>query len=295
MRQGAFDTKTGKDGSLPIFPDRYGDPDPAHAESIPLTAVHAQHGNSADEDWDGYNDTSYSTQQGHYQQAQYPGGFVPANTMRRDDGSVVEGVGAGYGRRYNRPASPTATTGSSADRDNLGVDAMGGITPSRSPGPYGPAVAAGAGSRLAAEARAQRGLPPASRDISSSSMTVQPFTGMYESQPTSPINAAPAPLDQSAQYTSAKTLDSYGTAYEQQPAAPQPQHQQQQYYAQNPSPPSIMSHGPAPSYVTHQPTGASYGQQYQYPQQQQGGYDSQYQQPPQQQYQGGYDQYQTRY
>lgn len=209
MRQSAFDTQNGKGtSSLPVFSDRYGNVD-ENGESIPLTAL--QHQTAKDDDWDDYNDNKGPYDQ---PQAQYPGGFVAAQRQPSEGpGSVVEGVGGGYGRRYDHnPTSPTSPGG--------------GIPSSLSAGQYGAGVAGlgvGAGSQLAADARARRGLPDTGfRDVSQTS-TVEPFTGMH---------------DNAGQY-----YDPYSAPSHDPYTAPS-----------SPPPPAPSTYGgPAPSYMTHQP------------------------------------------
>jgi hypothetical protein len=118
-------------------------------------------------------------------------------------------VGAGYGKRYdNEPTSPGPYTQSTGSQYAAGAAGLG-------------AGHGGAGSRLAANARAQRGLPEHGFREASQTSTVEPFTGMQETS--------------AGQYH-----DPYST-----PSSPPP-----------PAPSTYG--GPAPSYMTHQPGSGSY-------------------------------------
>ncbi|KAK4056569.1 hypothetical protein OIO90_002417 [Microbotryomycetes sp. JL221] len=210
---------------LPTFPDRSG-------EHVPLNATK----DDEDDEWvDGNQYNNFSQHQSL--------GYAPQN--RGDQGSLVSGVGEGFGRRYDGPASPP---------------------------PMHPSVAAavGAGAGLAADARSRRGMPEPAygnthsgpydtyRSNSSSSAPVSP-TGHHRAQQQQygvfpPPSATPGTMGHGSTpasyephgYPPPQSYDAYGTSHQgyEQTYEPEPMR-----YA-SPPPPSAYG-GPAPSYQTH--------------------------------------------
>lgn len=233
MRDAAFENKTldgknyhsqhGKDTSLPVFADRYG-------EAIPLNSMSRDRGTDEDEEWDDYNP----------QQPRYPGGYVPGGGPPRGGegaGSLVSGVGEGYGRRTDGPAGgvPVSLAPSS-------IYSAGGA----GVGAGGAAAVGGAGAYLAADARANRGMPGQQQQQlpqrSASGSHVEPFVGMSSAVPGA--SRSPPPTSP--------------TGYSSQPQhdfdpMPQPQHyhdpyvQQQQGYGAHPQHDAYDHSGPSSS------------------------------------------------
>ncbi|ORY91666.1 SUR7/PalI family-domain-containing protein [Leucosporidium creatinivorum] len=186
--------KHGKEGSLPVFADRYG-------EAIPLNSMH----NNTDDDWDDYNP----------QQPRYPGGYAPGG-VQRDNASLVSGVGEGYGRRNDGPAGGVPV--SLAPSSEYGGGGAAGV------GAGGAAAAGGAGAMLAANARAARGIPTPQRTPSGATAAshIEPFVGM-SNQPSRQLSPPP----QNA--TSPTTYQAYPDYAAGAAAMPQPQHYNDPY------------------------------------------------------------------
>ncbi|KAM0788742.1 hypothetical protein ACM66B_002834 [Microbotryomycetes sp. NB124-2] len=219
-------------GGLPQFPDRAG-------ESVPLTSP-----DKDDDDWVDGNQYDNHSQR-------FP------SQGRTDHGSIVSGVGEGFGRRYDGPVSPPPMHPSVA-----AAAAAGG----------------GAAAGMAADARARRGMPDPTftsgpYDTYRSSSTISP----------SPVSPTGSGYGQQAQFGAFPTPSATpGTiGHSSTPAPPQsmpepsyppPPPQQHQYdsYAQQhqqptydhvpydgygsrgaASPPPPSTYGPAPSYMTH--------------------------------------------
>ncbi|GAA6004750.1 hypothetical protein JCM11491_002216 [Sporobolomyces phaffii] len=169
-RDKAYAAQQGRrDGVLPAFTEHERD-----KEDYPLNTMQA-----VAFDDDGYQPRSY-----------------PPPPAQNAPPSMISGVGEGYGRRNNGPPGgmPISLTPNSA-YSTLPPPARTG-TPS-SAGQAGRGT--GLGSRLAADARAQRGYAPGPPE------TTAAFQGMYDSQP--PISTSPPPTSQQSHYPSSSAYD----------------------------------------------------------------------------------------
>ncbi|KAK4055716.1 hypothetical protein OIV83_000262 [Microbotryomycetes sp. JL201] len=218
-------------GGLPQFPDRGG-------ENVPLTSP-----DKDDDEW--IDGNQYNTHSHGY-----------TSQGRTDHGSIVSGVGEGYGRRWDGPISPPPIHPSVA-----AAAAAGG--------------AGGAAAGLAADARARRGMPDPT-------YTSGPYDTYRTGNSVSPSPVSPTGstgYGQQTQYgafpKSSATPGTTGHSLVSQPmpepSYPPPQQQydavpvqHQQTYDHMPydhynsrasaaSPPPPSTYGPAPSYMTHAP------------------------------------------
>ncbi|GAA5904903.1 hypothetical protein JCM5296_006139 [Sporobolomyces johnsonii] len=155
---------TTKGGSLPTFFER---------EQIPLNSLAAVDY----EDDGGYHPTPYP---------------LAATPHGNGAPSIISGVGEGYGRR--NPAAPGMPVSLSPDTSYSALPAAAA----------GAAVAGGAASRLASEARLNRGYGSAVDDRRQNSATTEPFVGMYGA----PVHStSPSPVSVQHQ---ASSYSSYG-------------------------------------------------------------------------------------
>jgi hypothetical protein len=177
--------------------------------------------------------------------------------------SIISGVGEGYGRRNNAPPGLPVTfsaTGTS-------LISPGGAGPNDAP--HSPVLAVGGvGSRLGAEARANRGRATSTdqdrlyTQQRQGSQTTKPFQGMYD--------PSQQPQQQQDYYQQQQQGQGYHDPY-QQSTSPPPQQQQYQQYSSMPEPtvvsPTYSNHlsptrdGAYPPYPAPQTTiGSSYSQ-----------------------------------
>ncbi|GAA6001353.1 SUR7/PalI family protein [Rhodotorula paludigena] len=223
-----------QEGTLPNFPEH-------DRENIPLTAHNALE----------YDEPYNQHGGGRYEPRQFASQSDIAN-MSGNTGapSLISGVGEGYGRRNpSAPGLPVSLTVDSGLTAPQGPISPGGYSPGGvgAAAPYAAGAAAGAaaagvGSRLAAEARANRGLATQDDERRLNNATTEPFTGMYGHE--EPVQVV-------------RSQDSH--YQQQQPVQAQQQHFSPSYAGQYPPYPNTTSPPPGASGPSSHGHGAAGG------------------------------------